>query len=824
VFHRYLIPCPPPAPSRFEHMRQRVTIMPLRDGARISGTLVSVEDVTRRLENEDRPPDGHGAPEGTVSSSEATPLVQALEDENWRVRKEAAATLIEHGGPKATAALLRTLEEEHENFGALNGALEVLTFSRVDVIPPLLELLKEAQEDLRIYVVQLLGDKGDKRAVPALLGALGDPDPNVGYHAAESLGKLGASEAVEPLLKIVESGDFYLSFPAIDALNRIGDARVAMRLVPLLKNDLLRTPAAELLGNLGDEEAVAPLVGLMKEPGPHVAMVCQALAALRDRYVRLYNEGEHISDLVARFMEASGIQNLLDTLPEARENEIGALATVLGWLKGPAVERALTRLMGHPGVRSQVVEALVRYGGRVTSLLTAQLEAEDLDIRFAATVALGRIGDPKAVPALVKSLGADPEHIIVAAGAIAKIGDRQAYHALLDLLGHEKASVRQAVISALNSIGHPQMAADVEQLMEHQDIRIRESAVRIAGYFGFANCIPTLLERADDPEERVREAAVLNLPYLEEEQADLRLVHALAHDTPKVRAAAARAVAHLDRETASKPLLEALGDPDPWVRFFAARSAGKHGYTQFSDRLKRMISEDSAPQVRIECLKALGRSHAPEVVPFLSEFVHHEDPDVARSALEALGFVGPPHTTAALVRAIRVRDPSLKIAVIQALGNAPGKEVTEILQWVAASEKLDEVAEAAAEALCGQASPEAISALVSLTADPAHRDMAVSALSRLRETEVPSLARHLSAPALEVKRSVIDALTRMKHPAASHYLIGALEDGEARVRLSVIRSLEKLGNRQARGRILVMAKNDPDTAVKRASRKALERL
>mgnify|MGYP003735296017 CR=1 FL=1 len=142
----------------------------------------------------------------------------------------------------------------------------------------------------------------------------------------------------------------------------------------------------------------------------------------------------------------------------------------------------------------------------------------------------------------------------------------------------------------------------------------------------------------------------------------------------KVRAAAAKAVAHLGRETARKPLFDALGDPDPWVRFFAARSVGKHGYTQFSDRLKRMISEDSAPQVRIECLKALGRIHPPEVVPFLSEFVNHEDPDMARAAVEALGFVGPPHATAALVRAIRVRDPFLKIAVIQALGNAPERE------------------------------------------------------------------------------------------------------------------------------------------------------
>lgn len=824
AFHRYLIPCPPSAPSRWQHMRQRVTIMPLRDDERISGTLVSIEDVTVRLETETLSSDRKIPPQKTAPGSETAPLVQVLKDTNWRVRKEAAGALIEHGGPVAIAALLRTLEKEHENFGALNSALEVLSLSRIDVIPPLLELLKDTRGDLHIYLVQLLGDKGDERAVPALLKAISDPDANVCYHAVESLGKLKAPEAVEPLMAIVISEDFYLSFPAIDALKRIGDARVAPRLVPLLKNDLLRTPVSELLGDLGDEAVVSPLAALLKAPGTHVPVVCQALSALRDRYVRLYDEGDHISDRVADSIGAAGTKNLLDTLPEVRDLDISALATVLGWLKGPAVERALTRLLGHPRARREVVEALVRHGGRVTSLLTGQLDSEDLDVRFAATVALGRIGDARAVPALVNSLNSDPENIIVAAGAIAKIGDRTAYQSLLPLLGHEKATVRQAVISALNSIGHPHMAEDIKGLMDHEDPRIRESAVKITGYFGFPHCIPVLLERTDDPEEAVRQAAVSHLPYLEQDRADQRLMQALSDDTPKVRAAAATAMAHLDREKARKPLLRALDDPDPWVRFFAARSMGKHRFSRIRERLESMAEADGAPQVRIECVKALGLINQPDVVPFISRFVTHEDPDMARAAVEALGSVGHPHATPALVRAIRAPDADLRMAVIEILGKAPGSETIEILQWVAASEKVDEVADAAAGALCTLASPEAVSALVNLLADPGRREMAVSALSRLGEDAMGSLAKHLSNPALEIKRAILDALTRMKRPAASHYLIDALADPSGPVRLLAIRGLIKLGNREARPRILTMAQNDPETSVRQEAKKALKTL
>src|ERR1041384_993021 len=53
AFHHYLIPCAPVTPSKhFDQMRQRVTIAPLRDDNTIAGLIVTIEDVTDRLERE----------------------------------------------------------------------------------------------------------------------------------------------------------------------------------------------------------------------------------------------------------------------------------------------------------------------------------------------------------------------------------------------------------------------------------------------------------------------------------------------------------------------------------------------------------------------------------------------------------------------------------------------------------------------------------------------------------------------------------------------------------------------------------------------------
>ena len=53
AFHRFLIPCPPQEPSaNFDRMQQRVTVAPLRHDTTIVGLIVTVEDVTWRLDAE----------------------------------------------------------------------------------------------------------------------------------------------------------------------------------------------------------------------------------------------------------------------------------------------------------------------------------------------------------------------------------------------------------------------------------------------------------------------------------------------------------------------------------------------------------------------------------------------------------------------------------------------------------------------------------------------------------------------------------------------------------------------------------------------------
>jgi HEAT repeat protein len=651
AFHHYLISCAPVTPAKhFDKMQQRVTIAPLRDNNQaIAGLIVTVEDVTARLERE-RELATHLA-EGdetarltaaeTISddaSFDTTPLLDALSDDSWQVRRAAVKGVSRRAAPEAITALLSSVVANHHNPSLLNSALQVLASSDVDTISPLLDLLKHPEPDLRMQAALALGEQGDARAVDALIEAMNDQDTNVQYHAIEALGKLKSADVVDRLAELAETKHFFLGFAALDALVQIGDPSIVPRIVPLVEDPLLGDQTINLLGQLGDESVVAPLTALLNKPNESTNLIAHALASLSDRYEKQYGEGQYIADLTSREISPTGIQNLLDALESPEKADLRSLALVLGWVKDAGVDRALTRLMGRVDLRDEVIEALVRHGSTTLELLMTQLSAEDLEVRRSAAVALGRIGDSRATSALVNTLS-DKSLAIDAVIALGQIGDPNAVDGLLKLIGSEDASLKQAAVAALNSSMVPSMSERIIPLLHDLDPNVRESAVKIAGYFGYPDAAGALVELSRDEVERVRCAAIEHLPFVEDERALDVLTHALKKETPNVRAAAARALANMDDPQAVKRLIEGLSDEDVWVRYFSARALGRRSDEGCVEALKRVIENDKFNHVRIAALDSLGQIGGPRVAEIVSELVNDDDPDVAHAAQAALSKV-----------------------------------------------------------------------------------------------------------------------------------------------------------------------------------------
>jgi HEAT repeat protein len=805
ALHGYLISCRPQEPiGKFRQMQQRTVIAPLRDGPKITGLVVTIEDVTERREAESED-------------------IGTLAGEDWRARRQALDRILAEPSQTPVSELIHRLREHHRDASILNSVLHLLSSGAWETLEPLIELLRDVDAEVRMYAALALGELKDRRAVPALMYALSDDDMNVRYHTIEALAKLRASEAADALADIAQSGEFFLAFPALDALAAIGEPRVAARIVGLLNNEALRAAAIGALSQLGDHAVVPALVSMMDDPRM-VPTVAEALTILHHRYAHEFGEGEYITELVARHISPAGAQNLVSAMESTTGEHLRLVVRVCGWIgtESESLISRLTRLLGSPSLRSEVIETLVRHGQRVTAPLCGQLSSQDLETRRAAVAALGRIGDWESVPALVRSLN-DPELTVDAAGALARIGDARAYEGLFALIAHERGAVRQAVVGALNSLGQPRMAQDVRRLLTDPNPRARESAVRIAGYFGYPDCAPLLLDRVHDENEDVRRAAVETLPNLQDERAFTLLDRAIHDESPKIRSVAAQSLGQLEDSQGVPALLEAMTDHDAWVRYYAARSLGQIRSPESIDTLARVLREDTAPQVRIAAADALGAIGGRRAVSILAPFINSDDRDLARAALLALGLVGHPDALQPLLHALRSSESSQRLDAVRAISARRDSEAADALQWTAAADRDQTIAEAAIEELSRMATPHSIAALLRLASDRRLRESVIVQISRLGPTHLGRVKEGLSSPQLETRRAVVEALGRMRHPGASEALSIALDDERPEVRLAALLALRRLGSLIPERKLWNIAYTDPDPGVRQAAEQGLQR-
>jgi HEAT repeat protein len=834
AFHRYLVPCAPREPSaHFTRMQQHVTLSPLRGDGEVVGVVVTVEDVTARLDRERELAKALTSQDEAIrlraaqvlaeDDGPAAVLAEALADRSWRVRRIAAQGLAHGRGEEAVSALVEAVRERHRDPSVLNAALTALNQSDQDVVPPVVALLAAPDADVRTYAALALGQLDDPRAVPALLRALEDADANVRYHAVEALGRLRAREAAQPVAAVAESRDFYLAFAALDALAAIGEPSVASRLLPLLDDDLLREAAAGALGRLGSEEVIAPLAALLDHPETSAAAVASALATLYRRFEESYAAGALVADLARGAMTPQTGQRLIAALPRADDAELDALVLVLGWIDFPGVDRALARLLAHDGVRRTAAAALSRRGAAAVDAVLEALATDDDEVRKSAAMVLGRIGSPRAVPALLTVLDAAPDVAVAAAGALGGIGDRRAFEPLLSLFERTEAAVRQAAVSALNSIGHPDMPARVEALLAHPSPRVRESAAKIAGYFGYGRCLEPLLRLCGDPEEVVRRAAVEHLVYLDDPRAAAAVAQALEAETPGVRAAAARALAQVPAESALPGLLAACRDPDPWVRYYAARSAGQHRYPDAIATLGELAHGDPVPPVRIAAVDALGEIGTPATLAAVAPLAEDADPAVARAALAALGRIADPAAVPPLIASLGSGDPERLLAALGALGRRGAAESVPAVERIARAEGDARARDLAVEVLAQIGGEDAVAALIALAANPRRGPSVTAALARLGEEQLVWVGRGLHHPDEGVRCAVVEALARMRHQSARRLLAGALGDGAATVRLAATRALGRMDLRSAEPTLSVLARTDRSEAVRHAAESALSR-
>jgi HEAT repeat protein len=148
-----------------------------------------------------------------------------------------------------------------------------------------IQKLDSSNISVRYDAVCYLGREEEKAAVPKLLELLAPSQPAmIRLASTQALGFIKEKSAVTGLLGLLNDPDTGLRKAACDALGQIHDPQAVKPLINLLTQPEVNIVAIWALGEIGGDEAVPALNGLLESPDPYVKYnAFRALKKLEDK-------------------------------------------------------------------------------------------------------------------------------------------------------------------------------------------------------------------------------------------------------------------------------------------------------------------------------------------------------------------------------------------------------------------------------------------------------------------------------------------------------------------------------------------------------------
>lgn len=467
-------------------------------------------------------------------------LLQALENDDWRVRKGAAQALEQLGPEKAADAvpsLIHSLNKDENTNVRLAVAAALRRMKTADAIPAFSRALNDEDERIRQISAQALTEIGSEAAdaVSALIPGLEDEDKAVRWAVAQALAAIGpAAESAVPSLTTALDDEYWrVRQAAAEALQSIGPgAETAVpALIQTTENALidyhfrLFAAASGALVNIGNKSVPALIqvleegnvngrqaaAGVLGAIGPEAAdampVLTQALTD-EDGWVRLaaFYALSHISP-VEKFEFSTPLELENERLdPETSADIITFIQTTEGsdWM---SIRAAVEKLGG------------IGPGNGLVSTHIQNLESEDISTRQRAAQALNRFGPDaaKAVPALIRAYDDEKSYVrspvIVALG---KIGSetREAIPILVQALWDRDSQISWHAGQSLGKIGAEEgVVPGLAQALAEGEFNTRSAAADGLALIGpdAIDAVPVLIQALQDDEKWIRDRSLLAL-------------------------------------------------------------------------------------------------------------------------------------------------------------------------------------------------------------------------------------------------------------------------------------------------------------------------
>jgi HEAT repeat protein len=659
----------------------------------------NIEVLGKKLESGDAEERREAVVDLCRAGSDAVPLLfRAMGDADWRVRKTAVEGLVSIGSTEIIDGLLQALNTA-DNAGVRNSAIEALVQIGDPSVDPLLNRIETRDPDVRKFVVDILGDIKDTRAVPALIARLDDEDENVCVASAEALGKIRDPRAVDALLAcLIRTDKGWLDYAAAEALGAIGDERALGPLLAALGRSSLREPVLESLGKIGNASALGPLIDSLEDPLRIVREVSiVAIAAIYRKSAVLARQ--KIVATVRSRMTGRAVDFLEEMLGTNSGELEKATITLIGWIGRESSIRKLFAVLKEEDLEEPIVESLKYLDSSSAGFLAGYLSHDNALVRRSAARVLGNAAMVTAEDSLTALLSDENGHVrSAAAEALGRLRSRKAIAPLLKMLTDEYESVQESAIRALAAIGDDTILDGLIRDFSSHDSHMRRNIALLLGKFSSERAIDALTFALKDEEPKVRKAVVPALGAAAGERALRSLMLAITDDDPEVRMLAAEALGKIGTPGAEDALIPLLEDADLWVRAAAARGLGNIGGDRAAGVLASHL-ETATDIFLLAIVDMLGKLRYQNARNQIEKLADHADPEVRKMVLAALSCYDGESVQRTYIARLSDQHWSVRKAAVEELRKRRTETVDSLLAKIAEEDPDDAVRKAAKEAL-----------------------------------------------------------------------------------------------------------------------------
>jgi HEAT repeat protein len=397
-------------------------------------------------------------------------------------------------------------------------------------------------------------------------------------------------------------------------------------------------------------EATTPeLISALSHPSESVRLVAQR---------RLIDRGQSVIEpLLAVLRDTSVVRH-------AKWHVIWALDGIDAKLRDPLIAAAIINVVQDTQQDVTVrIQAARELGTRQTKAavpaLIAAMDEDHEALRLASATALGRIGDPRAIQALIDHLSeADLFTHFTIFTALHRIALTypDAWGPIVKAIDSEQSGVRPGVCLAMHEAYEP-------ELIDKLAAFITSSVVPAARVAAIETNAPLQFKRQ---------------PWTPTTQ-DLKWWRTM----PARNAAPPRDQSWSGTETVKTALQQALGDSDKRVRHAVVAALSIAPNPALSDRLADLFDGDDDVSMRKEIIAALASAKAPVTIRIVREALEKggKDNQLLNEALNAAQTMGGPVMAAAVTNFVAHKDyPAPAItAALDALAKLPDPQSINII-------------------------------------------------------------------------------------------------------------------------------------------------